>query len=426
MATRFYLPSTGAAAVSPAFSAGWENSSIASRLRCVTTKIASAMTTVSFTDSDATNQDILFRQYVSDPIAQQVISSQTIEIQMRVKERDTSCNLFLAWNIKVVSNDGSVVRGTITNMERDATEASAVALVNRRETSTSTEVTAHSGDRIVIEVGMGGDPGAGSDHDSDMSVGDDSATDLAEDDTDTDADNPWVEFPNTLTFYTPGDIIVHEISQSVDAVVTTKTLSHTVSSNLSNRGLLVMAGAFNAVNSGGEREIDSVTYNGVALTKLVDLDGDPTMAVNAEWWFLANPATGTSNIVVTPHGEVDELNVHAVTLGNVDQSGQPDASNSDLDAADTVFDVDITTVTDRSFVFTLCTVNASGNVTPDAAQVTLGSVNEYWVSSYSGPKTPAGSVTHTYTNGATDDAITIGVAIKQFVATGFTPRVIMF
>ena len=59
MATRFYLPSTGAAAISPNPDAAWEDVSILARLAAVTTKIASAMTTVSFLDNDASNKDIL-------------------------------------------------------------------------------------------------------------------------------------------------------------------------------------------------------------------------------------------------------------------------------------------------------------------------------------------------------------------------------
>ena len=84
-ATRFYLPSSGAAGASPNYTASWEDTSIAARLKCVTTKISSAMTTVSFTDDDETDKDILFRQYVSDPIATQTIQAQTIGFSIRVQ-----------------------------------------------------------------------------------------------------------------------------------------------------------------------------------------------------------------------------------------------------------------------------------------------------------------------------------------------------
>lgn len=417
MATRFYLPSSGAAAVSPSYTAGWEDTTIASRLKCVTTKISSAMTTVSFTDADATNRDVLFRQYVSDPIVGQVISSQTIKFQIRAKERATTCNLFTAWNIKVVSNDGSITRGTITNMERDATEASETTLTNRQETSTSTAVTAHSGDRIVIEIGMGGDPAAGSDHDSDISVGDDSGTDLAENDTDTAANNPWVEFANTLTFFTDGDIIVHEI-QDVEAIVTnTSSFSHTVSANLSNRGLLVLVGSYGAV---ADRHVSTVTYNSVALTQLIETDqGGGGNDEHEEAWLLVNPSTGSNTLVVTMVGSIDNFWVQVVTLGNIAQTGQPDATASDItDDSATVFAVDITTTEDRSFVFGIEATSDFGDIVADSGQITLGGgFTDFYLSSYEGAITPVGTVTHGYSNGHTDQGTTTAVAIKKYVAS---------
>ena len=202
MPTRFYLPSTGAAAVSPAYSSGWEDTSIASRLKCVVAKISSAMATVSFLDNDATDKDILFRQWVSDPIAAQTIAAQTVKIQVRGQEAGEARNMFLAWAIKVMSNDGTVERGVLVALQRDATELdSTPTLTNRGDSATSTQVVALVGDRIVIEIGGGGDPGLASDHDSDLSVGDDNVSDLPENDTTTTANNPWVEFANALSWH---------------------------------------------------------------------------------------------------------------------------------------------------------------------------------------------------------------------------------
>lgn len=201
MATRLYMPSSGTAAVSPAYSSGWEDQSIASRLKCVKTKISSAMTTVSFTDSDDTDRDVLFRQYTSDPIAAQTIAAQTVKIQMRCAEVGQFRNMFLAWAVKVMSNDGSIERGVLVALQRDGLEATVTTLTNRSDSATSSQVVAQQGDRIVIEVGMGGDPTLGSNHDSSLSIGDDSGSDLPEDDTSTDAFNPWVEFANTVTWH---------------------------------------------------------------------------------------------------------------------------------------------------------------------------------------------------------------------------------
>lgn len=204
MATRFYLPSSGAAAVSPTLSTQWEDTSIGtSPLRCVTTKTNSAMTTRSFADANATLRDIFFQQYVSDPIEAQTIANQTIKWQILAKERAASCNMALCLVIRVFDITGQTVRTGGLSVSRAATEFDATTLTNRALSDTFVNVTALDGDRIVIEIGAFGDPGGGSDHDSDLRIGDADATDLPEDETATTDNNPWIEFPNTLTFWIP-------------------------------------------------------------------------------------------------------------------------------------------------------------------------------------------------------------------------------
>lgn len=165
----------------------------------VTTKISSAMTQQTFADSDSTNKDILFRQYISDPIAAQTLTAQAVKLQIRGSETSTNNNLFLSWVLRVLSNDGTVVRGTMVAINRGATEL-ATSLTNRADSATSTQVVAESGDRLVLEVGTGGDPTAGSDHSGSISIGDDSGTDLPEDETTTAANNPWMEYAGTIVF----------------------------------------------------------------------------------------------------------------------------------------------------------------------------------------------------------------------------------
>ncbi len=197
--TLFYLPSTGAAAVSPAFSAGWEDVSIATRLKTDIVKIASAMTTVSFADVSVADNDVLFRQWVSDPLIAQTVIVQTIQIQARVSETLTTNNMFLAWSVKAVSNDGGTLRGTLVTLQRDGTEAD-TALTNRGDSAASTSVDVQDGDRLVFEVGLGGAPVAV--HDSALRIGDADATNLPSDDVATSDLNPWIQFQQVLIFQT--------------------------------------------------------------------------------------------------------------------------------------------------------------------------------------------------------------------------------
>ncbi len=195
--TRFYLPSTGAAAVSPSFSAGWEDTASASRLRTITTRISSAMTTINITDLSAADRDVLGRQYVSDPLTAQDITVQYIRAQIRTSETLATNNILLAWSIFVVSNDGGTVRGTLVAVHRDDTEFD-TTLTNRGDLVYGNAVSAQAGDRIVIEIGGGGAPIVT--HDYSLSIGDDSGTDLAVDDSTTTANNPYIDFSQTLSF----------------------------------------------------------------------------------------------------------------------------------------------------------------------------------------------------------------------------------
>jgi len=116
-ATRIYLPSAGAADISPPFTfeSAWdETSSFADRLRCVTSKINSPMTGFGPQVKVATaNKDILLRQFVSDPLAAQIISG-TVKGTIRASESATNDNLDqVRLKLLVVSNDGQTLRGVL-------------------------------------------------------------------------------------------------------------------------------------------------------------------------------------------------------------------------------------------------------------------------------------------------------------------------
>lgn len=217
MPTRFYLPSTGAAAVSPAYDAAWEDTSIAARLATSTSKISSASLAVSFSDAVDTDRDILFRQYVSVAIAAQTIAAQTVKFQIRGAEGNIDKNMFSAIGLRVVSNDGGTVRGTLLAVTRDDLELlvdsfpfdETPAWENRQFSATTTAVTSLDNDRIIIEIGTGGDPALDEDHRSGVRIGDASGTDLPEDNTTTTDNNAWVEFANVISFeiVTPGALI---------------------------------------------------------------------------------------------------------------------------------------------------------------------------------------------------------------------------
>lgn len=204
MATRFYLPSSTAAAVSPAFDSGWERTVDANRIECVTSKTSTAMATKTFEEPSSTGQDSLARQYVSKPLSGAQTITGTVKGQIRAAENDAGSDGRSQLKIRVVSNDGSTVRGTLLDYDTAGLANEwATTLTNRRFPRTAgsalTSVNALDGDRIVFEIGVRihAVP-LGSDQYS-IRFGDTGSTDLAEDETTTTDNVPWIEFSQTLT-----------------------------------------------------------------------------------------------------------------------------------------------------------------------------------------------------------------------------------
>lgn len=207
MSTRFYLPHT---AETPAFSptpdAAWEDTSGIVRCIARTTKINDTLANIDFTDSDTTNKDVLLRQYVSAAldVGLTITGSQSIKAQCRLIESSHNNNLFFTIGIRVIASDGTTVQKTVLSVTRDNIELAdenVIPLTNRQFTATSaaTNYTTQAGDRLVIEIGAGGDPGSGGDgHVFTMRLGDSAGSDLAEDDISTTDNNPWLELTDTL------------------------------------------------------------------------------------------------------------------------------------------------------------------------------------------------------------------------------------
>ena len=198
VSTRFYLPSSGAASVSPAFAAAWEDTSSAVRRAMVTDKIASAMAdelsgTLSLGDN-------LIIQYVSDPLDGAQTIWGNMKLQIRAREGNALLDSLSKLGVFVYSNDGTTLRGTLLAVADYSTGAEWNSTYRNKvfaDGDVPTPVSALDGDRIVIEIGANM---ASVISTSDISLGDDSATDLPEDETTTDANNPWFQIGQILKF----------------------------------------------------------------------------------------------------------------------------------------------------------------------------------------------------------------------------------
>src|SRR5687767_1548151 len=135
MATRFYLPASAAATpISPTPDAAWEDITFLARALTRKRKISDSLTTVAIDDANNADRDVLFRQYVSLPLAagQTITGSQALEAQCRVLETNLANNMFFAVGIRVIAANGTTVQKTVLAVTRDASEADATTLTNRR------------------------------------------------------------------------------------------------------------------------------------------------------------------------------------------------------------------------------------------------------------------------------------------------------
>lgn len=196
--TRFYLPSSGAAAASPAFDAGWEETSDADRRQMVTTHINSAMTDKSVTTAISSG-DALCRQYVSDSLAAQTINA-PLRLYARASEALATLDAFSRIVLKVVSSDGGTVRGTLLALADYGAGAEFNTSIRNKsfaDGDTPTSVAAQAGDRLVLEIGFNHGAVISS---AAINFGDDSATDLGQNETETAANNPWLAVGQGLVF----------------------------------------------------------------------------------------------------------------------------------------------------------------------------------------------------------------------------------
>lgn len=192
--------------------------------------------------------------------------------------------------------------------------------------------------------------------------------------------------------------------------------SHTCTGN--NRYLLVGISMLSLAQT-----VSGITYNSVALTFL-GAKSSITGAARVELWGLVAPSTGSNTIAVTLTGSIASAG-NASSYADVNQSLSTEAFNSNqatnIGAADAT--VTVTTVADNDWCVDILATDDTA-VTVGAGQTQTGNVSGAGGSSamsYKGPKTPAGTVTMSWTNvGALATWATGSIALRPTTASGAT------
>lgn len=166
MATRFYFVQWGItppeqSTIFPAFDAAWELIGAAgnNHLRLKTYRESPAAQNSVFNTNGVSGTDMSFQQWITDPLRKQTISG-TVKGMIAVAETNLTDNYFAAMVIRVLSENGTVVRGTLLSSFGGGTEFPTTVSSIKFPPAWSapgaslTPVNILDGDRIVVEPGL--------------------------------------------------------------------------------------------------------------------------------------------------------------------------------------------------------------------------------------------------------------------------------
>lgn len=206
MATRLYLPSSGTPPLaSLAVDSNWELTDSLTRLPTKASESDTTKTDIQRTWPATTTQQWCWFQYQSPPLLEGYswTTSDTVSMVIRCLEAAAQVDSHLAYVVRVVSGDGSTVRGVIGLYHATSSEFATTAetRIHSARTDGASNFSSQAGDRIIVEIGLHGvtptanyaimrvgDPVAYSDFPLTAGL----SSDL----------NPWVELSRTIQFGT--------------------------------------------------------------------------------------------------------------------------------------------------------------------------------------------------------------------------------
>lgn len=175
------------------------------------------------------------------------------------------------------------------------------------------------------------------------------------------------------------------------------------------------------------RSVSGITYNGVALTKIAHKD-TPNGSRRVELWYLLNPASGSNDVIVTLSGApTNWFNAGVSVLERVQQSGQPEAFDSNAaDSGATNVSQAVTTVQDNVWLIGVLNNGAAANPVANAGTTLrlslynrTGNGYEMFLMDSNGAKTPPGN----YSLGVTSDSTGYAVIVASIMPDELTINV---
>ena len=192
------------------------------------------------------------------------------------------------------------------------------------------------------------------------------------------------------------------------------TWSH-VMGNGENRYLVVF---FRQVNNNTDA-VTGVTFHGVAMSRLysVGTNWDGTHRMYA--YGLANPDSGTYNIVVSLSASYANCSMEAISYTGVKQTGQPDAYGTNNAKVATSVTVSTTTVADNCWIVgAICNSNATSPTRTNFTSRKFNTGTGEDAGDTNGNQTPAGAKNVTESTAASNYWEGITVSLSPYVNPG--------
>lgn len=171
-------------------------------------------------------------------------------------------------------------------------------------------------------------------------------------------------------------------------VTTGSATSHTLSHTITGSNPILHVGVF---VSGGGDFVTGVTWDGSSMTFLQKVISGPGSTGSIYVYELANPATGTKNVVVSL-SSAKVCRIHAISHTDTNASGQPDTSSAVASVSSgTSITGSTTTLADNCWTIMFAR-NDSGTYSAGAGTTLRGSATSSNFFDSNSAKTPAGSV----------------------------------
>lgn len=157
---KFFIPSTGAGDHTPAVAAGWTGASGMINRKLVTTKISSAQSTIT-TSTGTTGSEVkccIYQGVSEAQTAREWTTADKVRMQILMNKGSGLTTGYLHVIIRVVSADGSTVRGTLYDGS-GPTDGAGYPLTNRALAAgggwvnIQNSVSQQANDHIVVEFG---------------------------------------------------------------------------------------------------------------------------------------------------------------------------------------------------------------------------------------------------------------------------------